>query len=125
MTRRKGISLVEVLVAILITSVGSLALLVLFPLGALEMVQAVQADRTGHIKRSAGAMANTWDIRHDPLVTNAMLNPNTLVANPYIPGTGVVPPPLVALQAVPGNPQTMPSNPLSANAPSYPVLVDP
>src|SRR5262249_18690476 len=108
MTRRKGISLVEVLVAILITSVGLLALLVLFPLGALEMTQAVQADRTGHIKRSAGAMANTWNVRYDPLVTNAMLNPNTLVANPYIPNPGIVlPPALIALQAVPGNPQSL------------------
>jgi len=123
-----GISLVEVLVAILITSIGLLALLTLFPLGALEMVQAVQADRTGHIKRNAGATANTWDIRHDQLVTNAMLNPNNMTANPYIPNPGVGfigPPALTARQAGAGTPQLTPSNPLSANAPSYPVLVDP
>src|SRR3954451_15796144 len=99
MTHRPGISLVEVLVAILITSIGLLSLLVLFPLGALEMVQAIQSDRAGHIKRSAGAIANTWDIRNirggNPLVTNAMLDPNN-TGNPataYVPSPGVVPPP--------------------------------
>jgi hypothetical protein len=47
------ITLVEVLAAIQVTGVGLLALLALFPLGALEMQQAIQDDRTGHTKSQA------------------------------------------------------------------------
>ena len=45
MQRRSGITLVEVLVAILIMGVGMIALLTLFPLGALNIAQALKDDR--------------------------------------------------------------------------------
>src|SRR3954463_6151804 len=86
MTHRPGVTLVEVLVAILITGIGLLSLLVLFPMGALEMAQAVKDDRTGHVKHNAAAFASIeWQssiggtatkLRDDPDVKNAMLNPN-------------------------------------------------
>jgi len=53
--KRPGITLLEVLVAIFIMGIGLLALLTLFPLGALEMAQAIQDDRAG--KAAADAVA--------------------------------------------------------------------
>jgi hypothetical protein len=50
---RGGITLVEVLVAIFIIGVGLLALLTLFPLGALELAQAIKDDRAGTIATEA------------------------------------------------------------------------
>src|SRR3954452_8343533 len=109
MTRRSGITLVEVLVAILITGVGLLSLLVLFPLGALEMAQAVKDDRTGHAKHNAAAFASIdWPntlipgqasrLRTDPDVMNAMLAPNaTPTTIPYPAGAPLAPYPATAL----------------------------
>lgn len=42
---RRGVTLLEVLAAIFLTGVGLLALLTLFPLGALDMAEAVRDDR--------------------------------------------------------------------------------
>jgi hypothetical protein len=47
----------EVLVAIFMMGVGLLALLTLFPLGALEMAQAIKDDRTGAIAADASAFS--------------------------------------------------------------------
>ncbi len=47
------ITLIEVLAAIHVSGVGLLALLTLFPLGAMEMAQSIQDDRTGHAKTEA------------------------------------------------------------------------
>jgi prepilin-type N-terminal cleavage/methylation domain-containing protein len=44
---RPGVTLIEVLVAIFVMAVGLLALLTLFPLGALTMAQAIKDDRCG------------------------------------------------------------------------------
>ena len=75
MNRRAGVTLIEVLVAIMITGVGLLALLTLFPLGALEMAQSFKDDRCGHCKHIAASIANTWSLRTDPQVVNGMLKP--------------------------------------------------
>ena len=53
--RRTGITLLEVLAAIFVVGIGLLALLTLFPLGALEMAQAIKDDRAG--KAAADAVA--------------------------------------------------------------------
>lgn len=50
---RAGVTLVEVLVAIFIIGVGLLALLTLFPLGALELAQAIKDDRAATIAAEA------------------------------------------------------------------------
>ncbi len=47
------VTLQEVLAAIFVTGVGQLALLTLFPLGALEMQQAIQDDRAGNASTEA------------------------------------------------------------------------
>jgi prepilin-type N-terminal cleavage/methylation domain-containing protein len=107
-TSRPGVTLVEVLVAIMITGVGLLALLTLFPLGALEMAQSFKDDRCGHIKHNAAFIANAWNLRQDPNVQAAMLNPGGGLQSFYQPNTN---PPQV--------------NPTLANVQSYPVFVDP
>src|SRR4051794_3443448 len=107
MNRRQGVTLMEVLVAVMITGVGLLALLTLFPLAALEMAASVKDDRCGHIKHNAFALANMLNLRNDPQVVAAMMNPafGTLPqANATIPGTGQLQFP---------------------DTPSYPVLIDP
>jgi len=141
MTHRPGVTLVEVLVAILITGIGLLSLLVLFPMGALEMAQAVKDDRTGHVKHNAAAFASIdWSripgqvskLRSDPDVINAMLNPNAIPGTttplPYPAGAPLVPYPgtaLVNYYSQPGGVGPITINPALQGVPSYPVLVDP
>lgn len=55
--RRPGITLLEVLAAIFIVGIGLLALLTLFPLGALQMAQAIKDDRAGQAAASAVALS--------------------------------------------------------------------
>jgi prepilin-type N-terminal cleavage/methylation domain-containing protein len=93
--RRPGVTLLEVLVAIFIMGVGTLAILVLFPLGALNMARALKDDRCGSIAPNADSMAQARFLRTDPTVT-ATLN-----------------------SAPPGYLATDP------NKPTYPVIVDP
>jgi hypothetical protein len=54
----EGATLVEVLAAIFIMGVGLLALLTLFPLGALDMAQAIEDERTGAVAVEAQAFGN-------------------------------------------------------------------
>lgn len=54
---QSGITLIEVLVAIFVMGIGLLALLTLFPLGALEMAQAIKDDRTGVVAANAVALS--------------------------------------------------------------------
>ncbi|MFO0878762.1 MAG: hypothetical protein U0840_15580 [Gemmataceae bacterium] len=77
--QRPGISLLEVLTAIFIMGVGMLALLTLFPLGALSMARAIRDDRAAHIAANAAALASALDFRNDATITNeftAVTNPN-------------------------------------------------
>lgn len=98
MRKRPGITLIEVLAAIFIMGVGMLAILVLFPLGALNMAKALQDDRCATIARNAGSLATAWDLRNDPTVT-----------------------PLLGTGFAPGGPATAPG----PYEPGYPVFVDP
>src|SRR5262245_7466250 len=93
--RRPGITLLEVLTAIFIMGIGMLAILTLFPLGALSMARAVRDDRGATIAANAAALARAFDLASDPNV-QAALN-----ATP----TGFLAP--------------------QPTTPSYPVLVDP
>jgi hypothetical protein len=76
MNRRRGVSLVEALFAILIVAIGLLSILVLFPLGAFKMAQAIKDDRCGHVRDNATAIAETMPVglglRNDPNVNAAM-----------------------------------------------------
>jgi prepilin-type N-terminal cleavage/methylation domain-containing protein len=68
MRRRPGVTLVEVLVAIFIMGIGMLALLTLFPLGAVSMAQALRDDRVASSAAVADNLALAFDVRHDSLV---------------------------------------------------------
>jgi prepilin-type N-terminal cleavage/methylation domain-containing protein len=95
---RRGFTLLEVLVSIFIMGVGLLALLTLFPLGAMSMARALQDDRAAQAANVAAEQALAKDLRHDSAVIDAFLDP------------------------APGQLPTLPQN---AAGPSYPVLVDP
>lgn len=138
MRHRSAATLVEVLVAIFVTAIGLLALLALFPLGALTMAQAIKDDRTAHAAANARAIAATLTqldkdgvlllessgIRNDRFLVDAsvpvpapqsndtFLTPNTVLNG--TPGTGYY-------QTAPGG--ILP--PAHSDLPSYPIYVDP
>src|SRR5207249_9710307 len=63
MNRRNAATLIEVLVAIFIMGIGLLAILALFPLGALKMAEGIRDDRVGHCAANARAIAIARNIR--------------------------------------------------------------
>jgi prepilin-type N-terminal cleavage/methylation domain-containing protein len=71
MKHRPGLTLLEVLISIFIMAIGMLALLTLFPLGALSMAQALQNDRAASAANLAAEYAEAKDLRHDTGVTGA------------------------------------------------------
>jgi type II secretory pathway pseudopilin PulG len=79
MKRQSGITLVEVLVAILIMGVGLLAIFTLFPIGLLNYRQAMQDDRVVQAATNANSIALARNIRHDINVETAFANGQTLV----------------------------------------------
>jgi hypothetical protein len=98
MKRRLAVTLIEALMAIFVMAIGLLALLTLFPLGAVQMAQALKDERTA----GSGMMAvSTWkgfDLGNDPFINS------TNFENPY-----------------PGNLPMM----TTGVSTSYPVYVDP
>jgi hypothetical protein len=150
---RTGATLTEVLVAIFVMAIGLLALLTLFPLGALSMAQAIKDNRTAHSGRNAFAITEAYNsgvagtigsgIHNDLLVQNnsslvaAMPgNATTYFLNPY-PGIlqllpaaqpqQLLAPDLNALSTSPGwlaVAATLPGI-VPYDGPSYPIYVDP
>jgi len=96
MRQRRGITLIEVLVSIFIMAIGMLALLSLFPLGALSMAQALQHDRAAAAAKIAAEYAEALDLRHDPKV----------------------------MAEYTASPPGFPELPTTAATPSWPVFVD-
>jgi hypothetical protein len=102
MIRRPAVTLMEVLITMFIMAIGMLALLALFPLGAVSMGQALKDDRCASAASMAEQVAIALNVRHDPLVVasfNSQLGNNLPT---FYPGT------------------TLPYN-----GPSFPVYVDP
>ena len=97
---RQGVTLLEVLVAIFIMGVGLLAILTLFPLGALSMARAVREDRAAAIAANEAAWANAIDLRNDGATSAAL---------------GLTPPKIGTLTPKGPNPE----------GPGYPIYVDP
>jgi hypothetical protein len=97
------LTLIEVLAAIFIMGVGLLAILTLFPLGALSMARAVREDRAANAGANASSLAVAMDLRNDPNVAG-----NLGATPPGVPG----PPPITFL-------------PPDPNGPGYPLMVDP
>ena len=58
--RRSGITMTEVLVAIFVCGLGLMALMTLFPLGAMNMAQAIKDDRCGHAAANATAIFRSF-----------------------------------------------------------------
>jgi prepilin-type N-terminal cleavage/methylation domain-containing protein len=106
--RRRGVTLTEVLVAIFIMAIGLMALLTLFPLGALSMAQAIKDDRTGTSAANSAAVAQAaWRILYEINATDPDNNLSQRLLN-----TG---------QAYWPNLPDM----TGQAGPSYPVYVDP
>ena len=57
MNRRNAVTLTEVLIAIFVLSIGLMALLSLFPLGAAQMAQAIKDQRAAEAATTAAGMA--------------------------------------------------------------------
>ena len=62
--------------------IGLLAMLALFPIGALSMAQAIKDERAAQASINAGNVAAIWKSRTDPAVTA----PPNAYANPGSPG---------------------------------------
>jgi hypothetical protein len=76
MIRRPAVTLMEVLIAMFIMAIGMMALLVLFPVGAVSMAQALKDDRCAYTASMAENVAIAMNVRHDPNVNAAFLNVN-------------------------------------------------
>jgi hypothetical protein len=85
---RTALTLMETLVAIFIMAIGMLALLTLFPLGALRMEQALKDERCAQAGVAATEFAKILDLANDPQVRLAMTDPNA--PNSPVPGASVI-----------------------------------
>src|SRR5208282_5220944 len=91
MNRRIGATLIEVLVAVFVCAFGLIALMTLFPVGAMNMAQAIKDDRTAHAAANATAILRTiWR------VSLASGNPNDPGLMPFNSGNPVFLDPLGA-----------------------------
>jgi prepilin-type N-terminal cleavage/methylation domain-containing protein len=118
MTRRKGVTLIEVLVAIFVMGIGLLALLTLFPIGVLRMAQAIHDSRSAQAAHNADRICLIQNVRNDVAVVTQPGDPysggginSDLFNNPCPFYAGVVPP----FQLPDADPY----------AESYPIFVDP
>ncbi|MGL6076440.1 MAG: type IV pilus modification PilV family protein [Fimbriiglobus sp.] len=57
---RRGVSLTEVLVAMFVMAIGMISLMTLFPLGAMQVGQALRDDRTSQLARQADGYVRQW-----------------------------------------------------------------
>jgi hypothetical protein len=110
MTRRPAITLIEALMAIFVMAIGLLALLTLFPLGAMQMGQALQNQRATETANNAVALFKGLQLGNDTTV----LQPGIYNGIPF-PGT--VP---AAFQNY-----NMGALPTISSGSSYPLYVDP
>jgi hypothetical protein len=97
MTRRPAVTLMEVLVAMFIMAIGMLALLALFPVGAVSMAQALKDDRCAYASSFAENTAIANNIRYGDLNVSLVLNDSTkaptglVYVDPYGVSMGVGP----------------------------------
>jgi type II secretory pathway pseudopilin PulG len=124
MSRRSGVTLVEVLVSIFVMGIGLIALLTLFPIGILRMGKALNEERAHQAARNADAVAVFQNIRNDVGavlpggVVNAINDPynknqtnSDLFANP------------APFRNLPPFPALLPT--ADPYGESYPIFVDP
>lgn len=104
--RRPATTLVEVLVAIFVMAIGCLAILAMFPLGAINMSRSIKDDRCAHSAANAKTIAISRHIAFDTQL-ESVANNLFFFTNPT------------------GTPGTAPFQDAPLDGPSYPVLVDP
>lgn len=153
MTRRPGMSLTEVLVALFILTIGVIGILTMFPLGAAQMARAVRDDRSAQAAQQAdGFMRWYWQTYVvDPTISPGLVtkaNQNLGYAFPtgsldvnFVNGTGLFDMPgtwgmtpttavLATSQGTAAAPMTVANlikgySGLNFGQVSYPVIVDP
>jgi hypothetical protein len=113
MIRRFGTTLIEVLVAIFVTAIGLLGLLALFPLGAVNMAQAIKDSRCA--QASATAFALFEGMEYPVLAPEGQKRIVNIRNDPLVVGD----PGDVFVDADSNRPRADP------DGPSYPVYVDP
>ncbi len=119
MTRRPGLSLTEVLVALFIMGIGTIAILTLFPLGALNMAQALRDDRTTQAAGQADAFLRWYVQEAKTDAINSTPNRLTGVTGNYERWYGALNDPgsaSVSKYLIPTTGRAIPS---------YPVVIDP
>jgi prepilin-type N-terminal cleavage/methylation domain-containing protein len=116
--RRSGFSLVEVLVAMFIVAAGLIALMSLFPVGAVQMGKALQADRAQNTCLQADArIRELWRTQVTESLAPADPFYTALTYADDLDGPGPGPSPT-------GTPP-IPETGTNAHRTSYPVLFDP
>lgn len=105
--RRSGVTLIEVLVAIFVASIGLLALLALFPVGALSMRQALKDSRCAQTSINAMALFKSQKLGLDSDIARFF---------------GTVDPYTDSFSA---GSQFGIRNSAAPNGPSYPIYIDP
>lgn len=83
MIRRPAVTLMEVLIAMFIMAIGMMALMALFPVGAVSMYQALKDDRCASAASMAENVAIAQDLRHDPVVTQNLNASSVVYVDPY------------------------------------------
>jgi prepilin-type N-terminal cleavage/methylation domain-containing protein len=86
--RRRGVTLIEVLAAIFIMGVGLLAILVLFPVGALSMARSLREHQAAVAAATASSEAEAFNLRGDAFASQYLLNqflPTQAQYQPYLP----------------------------------------
>jgi hypothetical protein len=89
-TARPAVTLIEVLIAIFVVALGLLALLTLFPLGALSMGQAIKDDRVALTAANAVATIKVMDVLSDNNVNAALSMNGNNTFDPSQPGCAVL-----------------------------------
>jgi hypothetical protein len=83
MKRRSAVTLMEVLIAMFIMAIGMLALLALFPVGAVSMAQALKDDRCASTAAMGENIAIATNIRHDTNVKPGFFTSSVVYVDPY------------------------------------------
>lgn len=121
MKRRSGLTLVEVLVAMFIMSIGMIALLTLFPIGVLRMAQSIRDARCEQMGRNAYATAVMENVGADvDVITGSAAALTAAIDNTGIQIPDVFRNPSPKLLSGAAN---LPD--ADDYAESYPILVDP
>lgn len=129
MTRRSGLTLVEVLVAIFVMGIGMIALLTLFPIGILQMAQAIRQDRCLRAAQAADTIMKL-PLGSDAVVNPALGNPTSIPFDAVMWTNAAAAPTLYGLDAsyFTRYPPALGGKVMPAAdpyGPSYAVMVDP